>query len=30
MQLQHEEVLKAAKDAEPKLTLIFKELIARL
>ena len=28
--ITHEEVLKAAKDAEPKLTLIFKELIARL
>jgi purine-nucleoside phosphorylase len=28
--ITHEEVLKAAKDAEPKLTLIFKELIGRL
>jgi len=28
--ITHEEVLKAAKEAEPKLTLIFKELIARL
>ena len=28
--ITHEEVLKAAKDAEPKLALIFKELIARL
>ncbi|MEP6927587.1 MAG: purine-nucleoside phosphorylase [Ginsengibacter sp.] len=28
--ITHDEVLKAAKDAEPKLTLIFKELIARL
>lgn len=28
--ITHEEVLKAAKDAEPKLTVIFKELIARL
>lgn len=28
--ITHEEVLQAAKDAEPKLTLIFKELIARL
>ena len=28
--ITHEEVLKAAKDAEPKLTLIFKELIARI
>ena len=29
-EITHEEVLKAAKNAEPKLTLIFKELIARL
>lgn len=28
--ITHEEVLQAAKDAEPKLALIFKELIARL
>lgn len=28
--ITHEEVLRAAEDAEPKLTLIFKELIARL
>lgn len=28
--ITHEEVLKAAKDAEPKLTLIFKQLIAQL
>lgn len=28
--ITHEEVLQAAKDAEPKLTLIFKEIIARL
>jgi purine-nucleoside phosphorylase len=28
--ITHEEVLKAAKDAEPKLTLVFKEMIARL
>ena len=28
--ITHEEVLKAAEDAQPKLTLIFKELIARL
>jgi purine-nucleoside phosphorylase len=28
--ITHEEVLQAAKNAEPKLTLIFKELIARL
>ncbi len=28
--ITHEEVLQAAKDAEPKLTMIFKELIARL
>jgi purine-nucleoside phosphorylase len=28
--ITHEEVLQASKDAEPKLTLIFKELIARL
>ena len=28
--ITHEEVLQAAKEAEPKLTLIFKELIARL
>ncbi len=28
--ITHEEVLMAAKNAEPKLTLIFKELIARL
>jgi purine-nucleoside phosphorylase len=28
--ITHEEVLMAARDAEPKLTLIFKELIARL
>ena len=28
--ITHDEVLKAAKGAEPKLTLIFKELIARL
>ena len=28
--ITHEEVLKAAKDAQPKLTLLFKELIARL
>ena len=28
--ITHEEVLKAAAEAEPKLTLIFKELIARL
>ena len=28
--ITHAEVLQAAKDAEPKLTLIFKELIARL
>jgi len=29
-EITHEEVLQAAKDAEPKLTIIFKELIARL
>ncbi|OXV05073.1 hypothetical protein Egran_07159 [Elaphomyces granulatus] len=29
-EITHEEVLQAAKDAEPKLTLIFKELIAQL
>jgi purine-nucleoside phosphorylase len=28
--ITHEEVLQAAKDAEPKLTLLFKELIANL
>lgn len=28
--ITHEEVLQAANDAEPRLTLIFKELIARL
>jgi len=28
--ITHEEVLKAAKDAEPKLTLIFKQLIGQL
>jgi purine-nucleoside phosphorylase len=28
--ITHEEVLKAAEDAQPKLTLLFKELIARL
>ena len=28
--ISHEEVLRAAKEAEPKLTLLFKELIARL
>jgi purine-nucleoside phosphorylase len=28
--ITHDEVLQAAKDAEPKLTLIFKELIAQL
>jgi purine-nucleoside phosphorylase len=28
--ITHEEVLQAAKDAEPKLTHIFKELIAQL
>ncbi len=28
--ITHEEVLQAAKDAEPKLTLIFKEMIAAL
>lgn len=28
--ITHEEVLQAAKDAEPKLTLIFRELIAQL
>ena len=28
--ITHEEVLQAAKDAEPKLTHIFKELLARL
>ena len=28
--ISHEEVLQAAKDAEPKLTLIFKQLIAQL
>lgn len=28
--ITHEEVLEAAKEAEPKLTLIFKQLIARL
>ena len=28
--ITHEEVLQAAKDAEPKLTLMFKELIGRL
>lgn len=28
--ITHEEVLQAAKDAEPKLTLIFKQLIAQL
>lgn len=29
-QISHEEVLQAAKDAEPKLTLIFTQLIAQL
>jgi purine-nucleoside phosphorylase len=28
--ITHAEVLQAAKDAEPKLALMFKELIARL
>lgn len=28
--ITHEEVLQAAKEAEPKLTLIFKELVATL
>jgi purine-nucleoside phosphorylase len=28
--ITHEEVLQAAKEAEPKLTLIFKQLIAQL
>ena len=28
--ITHEEVLKAAKDAEPRLTNIFKELVAQL
>ena len=28
--ITHEEVLEAAKTAEPKLTLIFKELISQL
>ena len=28
--ITHEEVLQAAKDAEPKLTAIFKELISEL
>jgi purine-nucleoside phosphorylase len=28
--ITHEEVLHAARDAEPKLTFIFKELIAQL
>ncbi len=28
--ITHEEVLQAAKDAEPKLTLIFKELVAQI
>jgi purine-nucleoside phosphorylase len=28
--ITHEEVLQAAKDAEPKLTLIFKQMIAQL
>ncbi len=28
--ITHEDVLQAAKDAEPKLTLIFKQLIAQL
>jgi purine-nucleoside phosphorylase len=28
--ITHEEVLQAAKDAEPKLTHIFKEMVARL
>lgn len=28
--ITHEEVLQAAKEAEPKLTLIFKQLVARL
>jgi purine-nucleoside phosphorylase len=28
--ITHEEVLEAAKQAEPKLTAIFKELVARL
>ena len=28
--ITHEEVLEAAKHAEPKLTAIFKELVARL
>jgi purine-nucleoside phosphorylase len=28
--ITHEEVLQAAKDAEPKLTHIFKELVAQL
>ena len=28
--ITHEEVLQAAKDAEPKLTLLFSELVASL
>ena len=28
--ITHEEVLRAARDAEPKLTLIFKQMIAAL
>jgi purine-nucleoside phosphorylase len=28
--ITHEEVLQAAREAEPKLTLIFKQLIAQL
>jgi purine-nucleoside phosphorylase len=28
--ITHEEVLQAAKDSEPKMTLIFKQLIAQL
>ena len=28
--ITHEEVLQAAKDAEPKLTLLFKELVNQL
>jgi len=28
--ITHEEVLQAAKEAEPKLTLIFKQLIGQL
>ena len=28
--ITHEEVLQAAKEAEPKLALLFKELIAQL